>query len=80
MRDVTAKYKGYDLVSRREEFAVELKEHLNIALTEHHASVVDYQVLSISWHRDIDEAIMKMIVAIEDIQTAFAEKNITQIR
>jgi len=79
MRDVCAGFKGYDLVSQREELAQQMKDDLHTRLAEYHASIVSYQVLSIRWPSQIDDAIMKMIVAIEDIQTAFAEKNITQI-
>jgi regulator of protease activity HflC (stomatin/prohibitin superfamily) len=79
IRDVVSTFLAYELVSDREVLAANLETTLKSHLGQFGISVVGYQVLSIRWSDEIDTAIMDAVTELENVKTAFAEKNISQI-
>lgn len=79
IRDVVSKFNAYDLVKNRDALAVDLENGLKTRLATYGVTVVGYQVLSIQWSTIIDDAIMAAVTELENVKTAHAEKNISQI-
>ena len=79
IRDVVSTFLAYELVSDREVVASNLESTLKDHLETFGVSVVGYQVLSIRWSEVIDNAIMDAVTELENVKTAYAEKNISQI-
>ena len=79
IRDVISTFNAYDLVSNRDTLATDLKEGLKTALSNKGVTLIGYQLLSIQWSETIDNAIMAAVTELENVKTAHAEKNISQI-
>jgi len=79
IRDVVSTFVAYELVSKRDELSANLESVLKGHLSEFGITVVGYQVLSIRWSEVIDNAIMDAVTELENVKTAYAEKNISQI-
>lgn len=79
LRDTVSTYLAYNLVSARDELAADLQTVLNTLLAAHEAEVIGFQILSIAWSPTIDNVIMEAVVALEDVETAHAEVNISAI-
>ncbi|GMH65112.1 hypothetical protein TL16_g04118 [Triparma laevis f. inornata] len=79
IRDVVSTFVAYDLVKHRDTLASNLEAGLNTKLSDFGVNVIGYQVLSIQWSNTIDNAIMAAVTELENVKTAHAEKNISQI-
>jgi len=79
IRDIVSTFVAYELVSKRDELSADLESALKAHLTPFGITVMGYQVLSIRWSEVIDSAIMDAVTELENVKTAYAEKNISQI-
>ena len=79
IRDVISTFDAYNLVSNRDVLAQDLFDGLKALLDPKGVTLVGYQLLSIQWSDIIDNAIMDAVTELENVKTAHAEKNISQI-
>lgn len=79
LRDVVSQYEAKDLVEDRDNFASGVEVASNDVVKPYFAEVISVQLLNVDWSSRVDDAIMETVVALEDVNTATAERQVALV-